>query len=161
MVLGGGKMRKKTIVKRRCNIYMIFAMISSINIIFVVFFLTICWVPSNPNFDREINIEMKKLVKQVIQVQYKTHNEETLKEIFTKEAQQKIQDSYNWFFKEETLYFVGNNYMSTLRYSEDKKKWGVSVKIREGILDDGHWLVINMIKDEDGKYKVSFVGVDI
>lgn len=103
---------------------------------------------------------MKNLVKQVIQIQYETHDEEMLKKIFTKEVQQNLEEYYPGFFKHEKIYFVKPNYIKSLRYYEYKREWGVSVEIQEGFFGDSFWVIINMVKADRENYVISFIAVD-
>jgi|GEM_PF-2739667 len=134
-------------------------------IIFVVLlmaYLLLFYVKDNKEVDKELNNAVKKLVKQVISVQYKTHSEDTMKEIFTEELVRDIDDYYYEFYRNELFYFIGNDYMQTLDYSEELKVGYVVLRVREGLISGKNfYLHIRFIQTEEGSYLISGIGRDI
>ena len=116
-------------------------------------------VDDNKSVDSELNGSVKSLVSQMLKVQYKTHDESKLKEIFTKDLQQNIYDYYGGFLREQSFYYISSNYMKTLRYNETRDEWYVILSVYEGF-DDKSYLHIGFKQQDDGSYLISFVGKD-
>jgi len=114
----------------------------------------------NRNFESELNNAIINLVEQVINVQYRTHCEETLKKIFTEELLENYDDYHPHFFREES-FFVNRNFMESLHYRGDNE-WSVSVGITEGGFLSGHsfFLHITVVKTEEGSYLIHVIGRD-
>ena len=141
--------------------YNIFATLAVVFIMLAFISFVFFRTHDNKKFSKEVNDSIKYLVEQVIQVQYYTHDKKILEEIFTEELLENYEDSYNGFFREKSTYFMRKNYMQTLRYSENEEQWTVSIRIREAFFDDGVWLVISVIQDEDGEYRIADIGLDV
>jgi len=138
-------------------------LISSMAIVFA-FSLVSCQggfppTPHNKSFDKEINEAVIHLVEQVIDVQYKTHNKELLRTLFTDELLEKnlekYNDYYHVFFKDVPFRY-SKDYMKSLRNTDDNQ-WSVIIRMHEGglISERSFWLYITIIKTEDGSYKIS------
>jgi len=140
--------------------YKWFAGIAVLLLLLSIVTFSLTRVKDNPSFDKEINTAVKALVDQVIMVKYKTHCFATLGEIFTEELVQNLDDYYPSFFSDETFYFVSNNYMHSLRQTEDNQ-WYVTVEVYERMTFDPHYfLAIGITKNEQGVYLISFIGKD-
>ena len=137
----------------------IFSRLAAVFILLVIITFWLSHVKDNNKVDKELNDAVKKLVGEVIRVQYKTHDEEALKEICTEELLENIEDYYYKFYRHELFYFINSNYMQTLRYSEYSNKWHVTLRVREGIFSgESFYLYIGFTQQEDGSYLISSIG---
>jgi hypothetical protein len=117
----------------------------------------------NNGFDKDVNDAIKELVEQVITVKYKTHSQETMKDIFTDELLKNINNYWPDFFSKKQIYFISNNYMQTMHKIATENQWYLTIGIREGLFFGEDYLIqIGIIqKEEDGSYVIFFIGKDI
>ena len=141
--------------------YKIFAVLATVFVILSVISYLLFHVKSNPKFNKEINDAVKDLVQQLLTVQYKTHSTEMLEKLLTEEMLEKLDSYHPNFFRDKSFHFLDSNYMKSLHYFEKSHKWEVSIRIHEGLWDDGFYLVVGITKKEDGTYAISFIGRDV
>ena len=125
----------------------------------VIFFLS-----SAPDecIEDERKKTIKNLVNQMIRVQYRTHDEDVLGEIFTEELQNKLDIYYPGFYKEDGFYIITNNYMKTLDYVEESNEWWVILRVYDGLNPiNAFYLHIGFIEVESGTYVISSLAIDI
>jgi len=123
-------------------------------------YISLPYTGHNKNFDKEQNEAMIHFVEQVIDVQYKTHSPETLKEIFTEEFLESEGNYLHDLFREGPVYF-NKNYMKTMRLTKENQ-WSVVISMHEGGLMSGYsfFLHVTIIKTEDGAYLINSIGRD-
>jgi len=125
----------------------------------VIFFLSKTPVD---HIEQERERAIKNLVTQMIRVQYRTHDEDVLDEIFTEELQNKLDTYYPEFYKESWFRIIINNYMKTLRYSERNNEWWVILRIYDGLSPvNAFYLHIGFVEVESGIYLISSLAIDI
>ena len=135
-------------------------------VIIVVFLLLVVFVSlddsNNNHIEKERERTIKNLITQMMEVQYKTHDDDVLKEIFTEELRDNIEFYYPRFYKEKPFFFISNKYMNTLRYVPGTNKWYVLLRIYDGFNPiNSFYLEIGFTETEPESYLISHIGIGI
>jgi len=128
-------------------------------LISLIYIFFLAPVRNNNEFSPEFNSVVKELVNEMLIARYRPYRNVSLEDIFTEELRENLDDWFPFFVSEQRLYFVNRSYMRSLRYVGDNQ-WYVVVGITEGIFGNSFFIEVGITQQEDGHYKISFVGKD-